>query len=62
MGAPIQPAEQHEDQLTPVINNDVGEGLPEQPLPDHQPAPQFPQPQPAQLLLMARQTRSGRVV
>ena len=61
LGAPNQPAEQQQDQMTLVISEDTM-GLPEQPLPAHQPMPQLPQPQPVQPLPAACQTRSGRVV
>ena len=61
LGAPNQPAEQQQDQMTPVISEDTM-GLPEQPLPAHQPMPQLPQPQPVQPLPAAHQTRSGRVI
>ena len=62
LGAPIQPASPHEDQLAPVINDDIGADLPDQPLLDHQPVPQLPQPQWVQPSLTAHQTCSDRVI
>ena len=60
--APTQPAEQQQDQLTSVIDDDNEVDLPVQPLPVHQPAPKLPQPNPEQPLPAARQIRSGRVL
>ena len=58
-GAPIQPAEQQQDQQTTIIDDDIKVDLPVQPLPAHQPAPQLPQPQPEQPLPVARRTVAG---
>ena len=61
--APIQPADQQQDQQTPVIDDDNEADLTVHPLPFHQPAPQqLPQPQLEQPLPAAHQMRSGRVV
>ena len=60
--APIHPADQQQDQHTPVIDNDNKVDLPVPPLLVHQPAPQLTNLQPEQPSPVACQMHSGRVI